>query len=181
MILKSPTHGARVATLRELLPDARFLLIVRDPMTGFESVVRMWHKMFEMYALGPIPLVTISSAKRYSPIALALRRKLAAGTADLPGNRFMKISYESLVANPVEVIEQLYGRLELGDFGRVTGSNRRRNASAERDIRPRGACRGIGGGDGSKPSGRRSVANMLRLHSRDIRRSMLRRRIVAMV
>ncbi len=42
------------------------------------------------------------------------------GTADLPGNRFMRISYESLVAKPVEVIEQLYGRLELGDFGAVS-------------------------------------------------------------
>ncbi len=55
MILKSPTHGARASTLRELLPDARFLLIVRDPFTSFESVVRMWRKMFEMYALEPIP------------------------------------------------------------------------------------------------------------------------------
>ena len=55
MILKSPTHGARIATLRELLPDARFVLIVRDPLTNFESVVRMWRKMFETYAIGPIP------------------------------------------------------------------------------------------------------------------------------
>ncbi len=55
MILKSPTHGARVSTLRELLPDARFVLIVRDPFTSFESVVRMWRKMFELYALEPIP------------------------------------------------------------------------------------------------------------------------------
>ena len=55
IILKSPTHGARVATLRELLPDARYILIVRDPITNFESVVRMWRKMFETYALGPIP------------------------------------------------------------------------------------------------------------------------------
>ena len=42
LILKSPTHGFRVATLRELLPDARFVLIVRDPATHFESVIRMW-------------------------------------------------------------------------------------------------------------------------------------------
>ena len=46
MILRSPTHGARVSILRELLPDARFVLIVRDPWTNFESVVRMWRKMF---------------------------------------------------------------------------------------------------------------------------------------
>ena len=26
-----------------------------DPLTNFESVVRMWRKMFERYALGPIP------------------------------------------------------------------------------------------------------------------------------
>jgi hypothetical protein len=32
MILKSPTHGFRVSTLRELLPDARFILIVRDEL-----------------------------------------------------------------------------------------------------------------------------------------------------
>jgi hypothetical protein len=31
MILKSPTHGFRIAPLRDLLPDARFVLIVRTP------------------------------------------------------------------------------------------------------------------------------------------------------
>ena len=54
MILKSPTHGARLSTLRELLPDARYVLISRDPLTNFESVVRMWKKLFESYAIGPM-------------------------------------------------------------------------------------------------------------------------------
>lgn len=115
MILKSPTHGVRVSTLRELLPDARFLLIVRDPMTSFESVVRMWRKMFELYALEPIPS---DDSIRGAVLADRPRfeAKLATGTAGLPDNRFMKISYESLIAKPVQVIEQLYDRLELGDF-----------------------------------------------------------------
>jgi omega-hydroxy-beta-dihydromenaquinone-9 sulfotransferase len=118
MILKSPTHGFRVATLRELLPDVRFVLIVRDPWTSFESVVRMWRKMFEMYAIGPIPPddeireAVIADRPRFEA-------KLASGTADLPGNRFTTITYESLIANPAEVIEQLYERLELGDFDPV--------------------------------------------------------------
>ena len=118
MILKSPTHGSRVDTLRELLPDARYILIVRDPLTNFESVVRMWRKMFETYALGPIlPDDDIREA------VLADRprfeAKLAAATADLPANRFATTTYESLVANPAEVVERLYGRLELGDFDTV--------------------------------------------------------------
>lgn len=115
MILKSPTHGARVATLRELLPDARYLVILRDPVTNFESVVRMWSKMFETYALGPIPP---EDAIREAVLADRPRfeAKLAKGTAGLPSNRYVSITYESLVANPVSVIEQLYQRLELGDF-----------------------------------------------------------------
>jgi omega-hydroxy-beta-dihydromenaquinone-9 sulfotransferase len=115
MILKSPTHGFRVGTLRNLLPDARFVLIVRDPWTSFESVVRMWHSMFETYAIAPIPAddeireAVILDRKRFEA-------KLAETTGDLPKNRFTTITYESLIADPLAVVEQLYQRLELGDF-----------------------------------------------------------------
>jgi len=118
IILKSPTHGCRVATLRELLPDARFVVIVRDPRTSFESVVRMWRKMFETYAMGPmlpedeIREAVIADRPRFEA-------KLASSTADLPKNRFTTITYESLIANPAEVLKQLYERLELGDFNTV--------------------------------------------------------------
>jgi hypothetical protein len=115
MILKSPTHGARVDTLRELLPDARYVVIVRDPVTNFESVVRMWRKMFETYAIGAISgddairEAVLNDRPRFEA-------KLANGTTGLPTNRFAAITYESLVANPTGVIEALYQRLELGDF-----------------------------------------------------------------
>jgi hypothetical protein len=55
-----------------------------------------------MYALGPIPP---EDEIRESP---SLRGKVAAGTRDLPMDRFVTITYESLVANPVAVIERLY-------------------------------------------------------------------------
>jgi hypothetical protein len=115
MVLKSPTHGARVDTLRELLPDARYVLIVRDPVTNFESVVRMWRKMFETYALGPL----ISDDEIREAVLVDRPRfeaKLASATTDLPANRFKAISYESLVADPVGVVEHLYQQLELGGF-----------------------------------------------------------------
>jgi omega-hydroxy-beta-dihydromenaquinone-9 sulfotransferase len=115
IILKSPTHGFRVATLRRLLPDARFILVVRDPYTNFESVVRMWRRMFETYALGPIP-----SDDEIREAVLADRprfeAKLTAGAAGLSEDRFAVLKYESLIANPVDEIEQLYRRLELGNF-----------------------------------------------------------------
>lgn len=85
-------------------------------MTGFESVVRMRRKIFEMYALGPIPpeddIRESVSANRPH-----FEAKLAAGTSDLPMNRFVTITYEPLVANPVALIERLYQQLEMGEFG----------------------------------------------------------------
>jgi len=115
LILKSPTHGARMKTLRQLLPDARYVLIVRDPTTNFESVVRMWRRMFETYAIGRIPH---DDSIREAVLADRPRfeRKLLAGTADLPANRFATLTYESLVANPIEQIQRLYDQLELFDF-----------------------------------------------------------------
>jgi omega-hydroxy-beta-dihydromenaquinone-9 sulfotransferase len=118
IILKSPTHGARVGTLRELLPDARYILIVRDPITNFESVVRMWRKMFETYALGPVP-----GDDQIREAVLADRprfeSKLASATSDLPPNRFAILTYEALVADPIPKIEEIYANLEIGKFSPV--------------------------------------------------------------
>lgn len=140
MILKSPTHGYRIATLRELLPDARFVWIVRDPLTSFESAVRMWSKMFETYAIKP---VISADDIREAVIADRLRfeAKLASSTADLAGNRFAMVTYEALIADPAGVIEQLYGRLELGEFNPVreavvAETNRRRGYRAKGSLPP---------------------------------------------
>ena len=42
IVLKSPTHTARVRTILEVFPDARFVHIVRDPLVLFPSTVRLW-------------------------------------------------------------------------------------------------------------------------------------------
>jgi hypothetical protein len=118
LILKSPPHAYRIAILRELLPDARFVLLVRDPLAVFESTVRMWRRLFERYAMTePPPEDDI----RLAVLADRLRFEahLAAGVADLPRNRFALLRYETLVSSPIESIGALYNDLELGDFGDV--------------------------------------------------------------
>jgi len=118
IILKSPTHGFRVTTLRDLLPEARFVLIVRDPWTSFESVVRMWHTMFETYAIAPL-LGADEIREAVLADRLRFEAKLAASTGDLPKNRFTTITYELLISDPLAVVERLYQTLDLGDFAVV--------------------------------------------------------------
>jgi omega-hydroxy-beta-dihydromenaquinone-9 sulfotransferase len=118
IIVKSPTHSYRIDTIRELVPDARFVLIVRDPLIVFESVVRMWRTMMTLYALEPVPTedeireVVLTERPRFEA-------RLADGRVGLPTNRFAEIRYEALVSDPVSTIERLYGLLELGDFDQI--------------------------------------------------------------
>ena len=99
VIAKSPTHSYRIATIAQLVPDARFVLVVRDPLTLFESVVRMWHSMASLYSLGPVP-----TTDEIRSVILAERphfeAKLADGRAAVEQDRFAEVRYEALVADP---------------------------------------------------------------------------------
>ena len=115
LVLKSPTHSYRVATLRELLPDARFILIVRNPYEVFESMVRTYRALTGKYGLGPnlsddeVRYILLSERRRFEA-------KLSSGVAGLPKHRFATLTYEHLVQNPLSAIERLYGQLELSGF-----------------------------------------------------------------
>ena len=123
LILKSPPHGYRVATLRELYPDAHFVVIVRSPETVFESAVRMWRSLFPIYALEAIPPedhtrgVVVEDRLRFEA-------KLIAGLSGLPANRVALVRYEALVRDPLNTIAGLYEQLRLGGFADVEAAIR---------------------------------------------------------
>ncbi len=119
LILKSPQNTARVATLLEMFPDARFIHITRDPMTVFPSTMRLWKTMTSVQGLEHPPndepwledyvLDTFSVLfKRYEE-----DRKL------IPDEQLTEITYEALVADPKAVMKSIYARLDLGDFSRA--------------------------------------------------------------
>jgi hypothetical protein len=129
LILKSPPHGYRVATLRELLPDARFVVIVRSPDKVFESTVRMWRTLFPLYAFGAIPpeddtrRVVLADRPRFES-------KLAEGLSGLPQERVALVHYEALVRDPLSAMGLLYEQLRLGDFADVEKGIRAEMAAA---------------------------------------------------
>src|SRR5262249_4677563 len=115
LILKSPTHSYRVATLRDLLPDPRFVLIVRNPYEVLESMVRTYKALAVKYGLGPLlsdnDLREIIVRER-----VRFEAKLQAGVAGLPARRLAVVTFEQLIQNPITVIQSLYRQLELPPF-----------------------------------------------------------------
>jgi len=51
IVLKSPTHTARLDVLVELFPQAKFIHIVRDPYVVFPSTVHLWKSLYSTQGL----------------------------------------------------------------------------------------------------------------------------------
>jgi hypothetical protein len=81
----------------------------------------MWRRMFETYSLGEIP-GDDQVREAVLPDRARFEAKLAEGVAGLPENRYVELTYETLIADPAGACERLYERLELGDFEPVRES-----------------------------------------------------------
>jgi hypothetical protein len=114
IILKSPTHTARVGVLREMFPRARFIHIVRDPDVLFPSTVNLWKKLCETQH---IQTPRFEGLEEF--VFSTFERMYAAFERDrpsLPADAFYEVRYEDLVRDPLGQLRVMYERLALGDF-----------------------------------------------------------------
>jgi hypothetical protein len=118
LVLKSPAHSYRVPTLRKILPDARFILIVRNPYDVLESMLRTYKALAGKYGLAPL-LPDDEVRQILLKERMRFEAKLLTGIAEIPARRFALVKYEELVADPVGVVARLYEQLDLPGFESV--------------------------------------------------------------
>ncbi|MHB0958503.1 MAG: sulfotransferase family protein [Pirellulaceae bacterium] len=117
LVLKSPLHSFRIRALRRIFPEALFIHIVRNPFTLFSSTVHMWKSLYSAHGLqkptfdGLEEHVLETGERMYASIERT--------RADIPPDRFHELRYEDLVEDPARCLDELYQRLELGDFSRL--------------------------------------------------------------
>jgi hypothetical protein len=119
IVLKSPPHTARVKTLLELYPDARFVHIVRDPLTLYPSSVRLWKSLCDVQSLqwrrSEYPWLEDYVLHTLVEMYTAFERDREL----IPARRLVDVRYEDLVHDPREQLRMVYEQLELGDFARI--------------------------------------------------------------
>jgi hypothetical protein len=118
LVIKSPAHTARVRTLLELFPDAKFVHISRDPYALFRSTVGLWRSLNAEEGLQ-----VVRDEHWVRPYVLdSLRRMYDAYLDDrdlLDANQLIELRYEDLVDDPKGQLRTIYERLDLGEFSRV--------------------------------------------------------------
>lgn len=117
LVLKSPTHTGRIGLLAQMFPRAKFLHIVRNPLTLYASTMKLWHVLDYAQALQ-----RPHNRKLETYVLEAFCRMYRAFEHDrqqLDPSRIYDLRYEDLVGNPVVELEQAYARLQLGDFAPI--------------------------------------------------------------
>ena len=114
LLLKSPTHTARVRLLLELFPDARFVHIHRHPYEVFQSFqhyydTATWYTYLQRPNRSAIDDRILS---RYTEIHDALLADLPR----IPAGRFHELRFDDLERDPVGQIATLYEQLGLSGF-----------------------------------------------------------------
>jgi omega-hydroxy-beta-dihydromenaquinone-9 sulfotransferase len=114
LILKSPTHTARLAMLARMFPKARFVHIVRDPHAVFASTVHLWRNLQSENALAPMDMTALEAQVIRN--LLDMYDGFETARAALQPGRFHQIRYEDLVREPLPTLEQCYHAIGLSDF-----------------------------------------------------------------
>lgn len=118
LVIKSPAHTARVRTLLEMFPNAKFVHIARDPAALYRSTVGLWRSLNAEEGLQ-----VVRDESWIRPYVIhSLRRMYQAYFEDrelLGDDQLVELRYEDLVDDPKSQLHEIYDRLELGDFGRI--------------------------------------------------------------
>ena len=96
---KTPIYCKHINTIRQLLPEARFVHIIRD---GRDAALSLRHLWFS-------PGWEIETQASYWRDCVVAARHAGAGHAD-----YMEIRYEDLVLNTREVLERVCAHVDLG-------------------------------------------------------------------
>ena len=117
LVLKAPANTGRVPTLLELFPNARFVHIVRDPYPVYQSMRNMYRKILPGQVLQELDWDTIEAWTVDAYVRLMTR--YLEDRARIPPENLVEVTYEDLDARPLEVMQWIYERLDLGDFASV--------------------------------------------------------------
>jgi hypothetical protein len=111
LLIKNPVHTARIALLRQIWPDARFVHIRRNPYEVFVSTKNYFRKMLAELALQRHDHVDVDAF--VLDMFRGIMERYDAQSAALGEEHLVEVSYEDLIAQPFETLERIHRQLDL--------------------------------------------------------------------
>lgn len=112
LLLKSPSHTARVRYLLKLFPGAKFVHISRSPQVVFQSNLLLARELQRAFALQP-PLPEDEQEEIITREYLATEMHYLADRARIPAADLAEVRLQDLSADPVGEMKRIYRALGL--------------------------------------------------------------------
>ena len=117
VVLKSPSHTFRVATLLEMFPKAKFVYIYRDPYAVYSSSMHLRQTMFAQNSLYP-------SGMEGNEEEMILNYETCIRTYEatkslIPEGNLHEVRFEDLEIDPLGEVAQTYKALGLTSWSSV--------------------------------------------------------------
>jgi omega-hydroxy-beta-dihydromenaquinone-9 sulfotransferase len=114
LLVKNPVYSARIAMLREIWPEAKFLHVYRDPYRVFASTRTFYLRLLQELALQPFDEVRIDELVLDAYPRMMTR--LLEDAAALPPTAYAEIRFETFVRDPLGELSRVYETLGLDGF-----------------------------------------------------------------
>ena len=111
LVLKTPANQGRVPDLLRMFPHSKFVHIVRDPVVTYQSMLHMYRKVIPLYQMQDVDWKAIDEFVVES-YAVTMKRFIE-DMKKIPEGNFVEVKFEDLETDPVGVLEEIYGRLDL--------------------------------------------------------------------
>jgi hypothetical protein len=116
LLVKNPVYTARVARLRRLFPQAKFVHIHRNPLEVFVSMRNFYARLLEVLALQDVPGdldIDATILRVYDRMMTRFVRE----TRDLPEGALVELPYAELDRDPLGAVAYIYESLGIEGFG----------------------------------------------------------------
>ena len=117
LVLKSPANLGRTDLLRSMFPQAKFILIKRNPYVMYMSNLKLYHSVLPAYQLADCDWEEVGTAVRRN-FAIMMRRYLR-HRVSIPKEDLIEIKFEDLERDPMAELARIYDQLDLPDWERV--------------------------------------------------------------
>ena len=106
LILKSPPFTARLKLLYSLFPQAKFILIHRNPYEVFASNQNFWKVAQDIYTIGKVDQVDFNSIILHT-YAKTMERYIAEKHC-IPSSQLIEIAYADFIDSPISQVKKIY-------------------------------------------------------------------------
>lgn len=114
LLIKNESYTARVALLRSIWPEAKFIHIHRNPYEVYVSTVNYYQKLLPTMAFQSFDHLDIEAfvLKTYPRVM----RRCLQDTAKLPPNQFIEVGFQEITSAPLDTLGRIYDQLQLPDW-----------------------------------------------------------------